>query len=256
MKCGFRKCNNIFLDKPRKLYCSRKCKDSEKHYRKRDQIENRDTRDMWSEMSISPGSRFPEFVKEKIIIHISYRNVTHYLKLGYNATINENLEIQTKDLPSSSHIRLDVICQRCGSITNLRFHKYISNKERGGIYTCRRCRTEKVESLATIFKSEELYEDISNKNYKLYKNEVRRLSKKSVKTLYTNWNGYDFYDNEYIKEYLNLSHVDNRYPSVDHKISIYYGFINNIPPKEIANISNLCITKRFINSSKRDLISY
>lgn len=44
------------------------------------------------------------------------------------------------------------------------------------------------------------------------------------------------------------------YPTIDHKISVYYGFINNISPEEIGDISNLCITKRWINSTKRDSI--
>ena len=38
---------------------------------------------------------------------------------------------------------------------------------------------------------------------------------------------------------------------IDHKISIFHGFINNIDPILISDISNLCITKRYINSSKQ-----
>ena len=37
---------------------------------------------------------------------------------------------------------------------------------------------------------------------------------------------------------------------LDHKISIIYGFKNNISPEEIGDISNLCMTKKGINSSK------
>ena len=254
MECKFRKCKNLFDDVPRKLYCSRRCKDSERYYIKQDKVNGLNTIEKWSELNISPGSRFPEFVNDKIIINVSYRNVTHYLKLCYDAVINNKLEIKVTDLPSSSHIRIDVFCQRCGKITNLRFHKYMSNKERGGIYTCRQCRQSKIKDLSFIKKSEERYEDISTDSYKRYKNEVRRLSKKSVKRLYELWDGYDFYDGEYIKDYMKLSHIDNKYPSVDHKISIYYGFNNKISPSEISDISNLCITKRFINSSKRSTI--
>ena len=220
---------------------------------------------------------------DKIEISISYRNVTHYQKLGYKPIINKSLLIKTTDLPSVSHVDVDVICDLCGSEKKLKYHKYVANVNRHGFYGCRNCSREKfrltyidknsvgtyidfdreklknaisLKGKMSFVKSEELYEDISNKNYKLYKNEVRRLSKKSINALYLNWDGYDFYDGEYIKEYLNLSHVDNRYPSVDHKISIYYGFMNGMPVEKISDISNLCITKRFINSTKRDLINF
>lgn len=47
-----------------------------------------------------------------------------------------------------------------------------------------------------------------------------------------------------------LDKNDNNYPSVDHKISVMYGFINNKTVEEIGGINNLCITKRYINSMK------
>jgi hypothetical protein len=52
---------------------------------------------------------------------------------------------------------------------------------------------------------------------------------------------------------MNLPHTDPNYPTIDHKISTYYGFINNIPIDVISNVENLCITKRSINSSKNRL---
>jgi hypothetical protein len=91
---------------------------------------------------------------------------------------------------------------------------------------------------------------IDSENFDKYKRRVKTLTNKIKKELFKNWNGYDYYDNEYIKENLNLNKNSNIYPTIDHKISVYYGFINNISPEEISDINNLCITKRFINSSK------
>jgi hypothetical protein len=88
----------------------------------------------------------------------------------------------------------------------------------------------------------------------LYKRECRRLTKPNSKILYENWDGFDYYDGENIIGYQSLTHTNRYYPTVDHKISVYYGFVNNITPYEISHIDNLCITKRFINSKKRDLI--
>lgn len=87
-------------------------------------------------------------------------------------------------------------------------------------------------------------------DYIIYRKLVRRYTERNKKQLYENWDGFDYYDNEYIKENVSLNHVDRSYPSIDHKISVYNGFLNDINPKELSDISNLCITKRSINSSK------
>jgi hypothetical protein len=88
----------------------------------------------------------------------------------------------------------------------------------------------------------------------LYKKSVRKITNRFKKELYENWNGSDYYDNELIKGYLSYSHTHRFYPTIDHKISVYFGFMNSIPPEEIGNINNLCITKRYINSMKNSLI--
>jgi hypothetical protein len=85
--------------------------------------------------------------------------------------------------------------------------------------------------------------------YSVYKNKCRTLSRLNRLTILNNWNGYDYYDNEYILEYLKLNPLDPLYPTVDHKISILEGFKNNLSPEEISDIKNLCVTKRKINSS-------
>jgi len=92
------------------------------------------------------------------------------------------------------------------------------------------------------------------KDWEFYKREVARFTRKNKKHLYENWNGYDYYDNELIKGYLSHNHTHRFYPTIDHKISVYFGFMNNISPEEIGSLDNLCITKRYINSMKGKLI--
>jgi hypothetical protein len=92
------------------------------------------------------------------------------------------------------------------------------------------------------------------KPWEKYKREVRKLTNRNIVKLYENWDGKDFYDGESIKKYLGLSHVHRFYPTIDHKISVFYGFKNGISTEEIGAIDNLCITKRYINSIKRTLI--
>jgi len=84
-----------------------------------------------------------------------------------------------------------------------------------------------------------------------YKTKIRNKTKTIKKQLLINWDGRDYYDNEYIKDYYSLNHNDNKYPNIDHKISIFYGFINKISSDDIASIENLCITKKYHNLKKR-----
>lgn len=91
-------------------------------------------------------------------------------------------------------------------------------------------------------------------DWEAYRRKVRsKLTKNFKKELYDNWDGYDYYDGEYIKDNLNLSGWDRLSPSIDHKVSIFDGFTNNIPFETISSIDNICITKRHINSSKNSL---
>lgn len=97
-------------------------------------------------------------------------------------------------------------------------------------------------------------EDVTE--YTKYKRIVYHYTNKAKKELLEKWDGKDHYDNEYIKDNFYLHHMNQNYPNIDHKISIIFGFSNNIDPKIIGDISNLCITKRKINSEKRGKNQY
>jgi hypothetical protein len=276
-------------------------------------------------------------VLEKILVPISYRNITHYRKLGYSPVLNRDLEINTTDLPSSSHVKVFVKCEICHKESNLMYCKYIENKKRYGFYGCKGCSRNKAaitsldrygvdnysktdewkkrvsetnikkygyktnllnpdyqDRIKSILKSkynsynffeinrmssdrkkkykfklndsvhslisdlelvESRYSDIYYESeYLLYRSECRRLTSRNVKFLLENWNGKDYYDGEDISNNFILDHNDPKYPTIDHKISIYHGYVNGLSPLDLSNIDNLCITKRSINSSKRDKI--
>lgn len=88
--------------------------------------------------------------------------------------------------------------------------------------------------------------------YILYENLVKSETRKNLKFL--NWNGYDYYDGEYISEYFCLDYNNPKYPTIDHKKSIRFGFDNQIDYKIIGSVDNLCYTKRSINSQKNKKI--
>jgi hypothetical protein len=277
-KCEFRKCNNLFIEKDGKKFCSRKCKTHEKYYRKKLEKENLKSVDFNhdDDCDISIG-----LINSLIKVNISYRNITHYRKMGYNPLLNTDLEIKITDLPSVSHVKVDVCCSLCRSQNKIQYCKYLQNIRNYGFYGCRNCSREKfkmtyiksgggnwinkndskflkalkLKDIVSIELSESKYCDLNISNeYLLYRNECRRITNSYLDKLFDDWNGLDFYDSESISENFNLPHNDKKYPTVDHKISIYYGFNNGISPSEIGHISNLVITKRSINSSKRDKI--
>lgn len=247
-KCLVDKCSNFFSDKKGKNYCSRKCKSKALYNRK-------SIKDVTlSQNDDCKGDSEYDFINSRMDVFISYRNITHYLKLGYNAVLNTILNIDILDLPTVSHVRVNPICKSCNNISDIQYNKYLTNKKRNGKYTCKSCRIPKIVNLVDLPKSEDRYVEISNTTYLNYRREVRRMTKRNEKKLLDTWNGIDYYDGENIRENFKLSPTDRDYPSVDHKISILYGFKNNISPEDISNINNLCITKIRINSAKRDLI--
>ena len=89
--------------------------------------------------------------------------------------------------------------------------------------------------------------------FDIYKNNVDNRTKLIKSKLIEEWDGNDYYDGEYIKDNFELDHIHKNYPTIDHKISIYYGFNNNIPFEEISDLDNLCITKKHLNSKKNRL---
>jgi hypothetical protein len=79
---------------------------------------------------------------------------------------------------------------------------------------------------------------------------VERLTRKNKKDLLKTWNGLDYYDNELIISNFNLHYNNKKYPTIDHKIPISYGFKHGFSPEIIGSIENLCFTKRELNGEK------
>ena len=95
-----------------------------------------------------------------------------------------------------------------------------------------------------------------NEEYALYRRKVIYQTSKNKENLLKNWNGYDYYDNEFILNNFKLNNNNKNYPTIDHIIPIIFGYINNIDIIKMSDISNLCITKKSINSSKGNKINF
>ena len=79
--------------------------------------------------------------------------------------------------------------------------------------------------------------------------DVRKATRRNSKILFDAWDGKCFYTG------IDVACVDvdqhhALYPTIDHKISIFNGYKNGVSVEEMAEVSNLCICCRSVNSSK------
>ncbi len=175
-----------------------------------------------------------------------------------NKIIETNLLKYGVSYPSqSSHIRSKII-------NTLRSNYGVSNLMDSEIIISRIHNTNLLKYGNIIYNCSDIAKDLRIKNnrqipdcdrseFEKYQIKVRYLTNKVKSILYENWNGFDYYDNEFIKDNsINYKFYNRNYPTIDHKISIYYGFMNNINPEIIGNLENLCVTKRGINSKKNN----
>jgi hypothetical protein len=231
---------------------------------------------------------------KKVLLKIHHSKVNFYNELGYICKPNDFIQVKIEDLSYGSRIKIKCKCDICGIKKEISYAKYNKNIKNGGIYTCNtKCAQiknrktnlkkygheysfsselvkDKIKEtnlkkygFENQFQTNEFREKMlkfgritntSKTEFQAYRLKVDNLTNKVKKYLFENWNGHDYYDNEYIKNNLNLHYNSKNYPTIDHKISVYYGFINNIPVEIIANIENLCITKRIINTKKSILV--
>lgn len=213
-------------------------------------------------------------ITKKIEITIVPLNFERLKKLYSGIKMYDVIEIDVENLSDKSPMIIECTCEICGVNNKLKYLSYFRNKSRYNYYSCKKCKNKKTSLTKNILygnpnynnpvkmiKSKEekgIYIPIESVNdFKKYRKIVNRITYKYKRELFNNWDGIDFYDNENILENNKLSSNSMLYPTIDHKISLHQGFIENIPPYIIGNISNLCITKRKINlmkSNKPDFI--
>ena len=260
-------------------------------------------------------------VSNNVNVKIINHNIDYYKSLGYCVKYGDIINIDANNLSKGSHIKIDVMCDKCGNIYNRTYQDYIkitknktikyfcqlcvkkertekTNLEKRGVKNVSQCDIIKYKKIKTNLEKwgvENVFENIDIKNkikntciirygcdnankstvikmksmltriergnqinpdyykpYILYRKNVLSVTRKYKKQLLNDWGGYDFYDGEYIMDNFNLNSNNPNYPTIDHKISVYHGFVNNIDYNQIGNLDNLCLTKRRINSSKQN----
>jgi len=214
----------------------------------------------------------------------------HYENLGYTIPKYKNeaykwvvkhgtkIKVKVEDLTNGSKVFVNSKCDMCGRIREISYINYTRKMKIHNRDICHECSekilpSKKTRKKMSISRSgdknywfgkkipEENIEKqrqtkIKNGSWKtekertIYKNywlKVDKETHKNTKKLFQKWDGKDYYTNE------NITFLPDRDITIDHKISVYYGFINNIIPEEIGKLENLCITSRKINSMKQRL---
>lgn len=221
------------------VYCSNKC-----------QWEDEEQTDKREQNNLKKyGTKYPKQNKEENIRITELHNKTNLERYGDENYSNTE---QTKE----------TIKEKYGSHSNL-FKECVvqSLKEKYGV--------ENVFQLEEIKnknrKTHELNKNWVSLNllseFEKYKRKVLSETRKHLRELWNDSDGTDFYtgkklitNEEYKIKFPNKHlNTNKKQPSIDHKVSILVGFIENISPQIIGNINNICITSRQINSKKNVL---
>lgn len=209
-------------------------------------------------------------ITKEVKVDLTNFNYHYYRRIGYDTDNKDFIMVRIEDIGNRTSTKIDVKCDLCGREKNINYRKYTDNISKYNIYACsnkcamfknemtnlmkygykHQCSNEKVQDKILSTKLSKGIISDSFDDFINYRRVVDNLTNKVKKTLYKNWDGYDYYDKSYIKENLLLNPNDIDYPTIDHKISVFMGYKEGLLPTEIACIDNLCITKRSNNSSK------
>jgi hypothetical protein len=207
---------------------------------------------------------------KEIRVELTQFNYHHYKRLGYDTENKSFLIIKIEDIGNRTPTKIDVKCDLCGKEKNINYRKYTDNISKYNIYTCsnkcamfkneetnlqkygytHQCKNDEVQDKILKTKLQKGIISNSIEDFSDYRRIVNNLTNRVKKYLFNNWDGFDYYDKENIKENINLNYNDINYPTIDHKKSVFMSYKEGLSPEIVASIENLCITKRSNNSSK------
>ena len=169
-------------------------------------------------------------ITKTLKITITNNTRQYYSELGYKIpkTRNPEIEINIKDLPKHSNLKIECKCDICGKICNISHHHYNKNIKSTGTYSCKgKCSRIKFKN--TCLENYGVENPFQNKNIKT----------KSKKTLQLKYNVDNISKSQTIKNLhktrnMKLYGVKNYFDSYDFKIKSektirkIYGDISNV----------------------------
>jgi len=80
----------------------------------------------------------------EVKVMVMFNNIETYRKLGYDVESNKEIIVNIKDLPLNSRKIVDVKCDNCGAIKELRFSDYMAVFNKKNKYYCFKCKGESI----------------------------------------------------------------------------------------------------------------
>ena len=73
------------------------------------------------------------------------KHISHYLNLGYSCSHGQEVEVKIEDVAKTSKVKVDVICDYCGSKKLMKLCDYNMSISKGGRYSCKKCYPQKIK---------------------------------------------------------------------------------------------------------------
>jgi hypothetical protein len=161
-------------------------------------------------------------ISEKINIKINTRNKKKYPK----SNIGDIIEINIKDLPKFSRIKIKVKCDICNKEVEIENYKYIKNIKNHNIFACsKKCANKKREltnlkkyGYKNTFQNEKVKNKCKKTKLKKYGDEYYVNTDKAKKTKLEKYNNENYINLEKMKKTKNEKYGDENYSSVIIKI--------------------------------------
>lgn len=167
--------------------------------------------------------------------------------LGYSVGYHDILDVPIELVPKNSNKEVDVICDECSS----KFKRSLQLLNKTPIHLCYKCSKKDIGNKNSIIQGgvkrpwqmgdKHPRWTGRSKEFIVYSNRVHAITKSTkLKRVWSTWENADK---------IGMCGVEGAY-QLDHKVSIKYGFYNNIPAEIIASLANLEIITWESNRNK------
>jgi len=190
-------------------------------------------------------------IDEQIAIKVNARHASYWREKGYHippvggrkpfegGDRGHEIMVKVKDLPSQSNIKVRCQCEKCGD----RFTTKYSRTVRRSYNWCQSCilKTKMIGNSRSKSGKDHHRWNKNATEFQRYSTKVRVLTEKTYREYK------DVINPQGLKR--GRMGIDGAH-QVDHKISVWYGFQNNMPPEIIAAVDNLQMLPWQENASK------
>ena len=97
---------------------------------------------------------------EHVFVKVNSNHLKYYRSLGYSVNMLETIQVQVQHLSKGSHVKVDMICDTCKSITNVEFR--VLKDKTDFKYSCKSCvAKERIKKYGTIFSNPVVQRELS-----------------------------------------------------------------------------------------------